>query len=144
MCACAEYAACWFVIEDPQRRSLVCFFLLHHVPRGFSSPRNQGPSLAGADFRAIIKESLLEVLRENPQVLQPTAGDQPQPQVNEGGKLLLCYTPRIPNGSRGGKPPLESVAPVSCRICLSDQVNLSNNYIMFTFKDPSATKPNYF
>ena len=59
-------------------------------------------------------------------MLQPTAGDQPQPQVNEGG------TPRIPNGSRGGQPSpwnlllryhVGSAGQItSGRICLSDQV----------------------
>jgi hypothetical protein len=138
--------------RNVEASSVFSFCIMSH--EGSPVPGTRVQALAGADFRAIIKESLLEVLRENPQVLQPTAGDQPQPQVNEGGKLLLCYTPRIPNGSRGGKPSPWSLLLrylvgsagqiTSGRICLSDQVNLSNNYIMFTFKDPSATKPNYF
>ena len=140
MCACAEYAACWFVIEDPQRRSLVCFFLLHHVPRGFSSPRNQGPSLSWGRFS-----------RDNQGISAGGAAREPagapthcrRPAATTSQRGWYCYTPRIPNGSRGGKPSPWSLLLrylvgsagqiTSGRICLSDQVNLSNNYIMFTF-----------
>ena len=69
---------------------------------GSPFPGTRVQALAGADFCTIIKGSQLEVLRENSQVLQPTAGDQLQTQVNEGGKLLH-RTPRTSNRARGGQ-----------------------------------------
>ena len=69
---------------------------------GSPVPGTKVQALAGADFCTIIKGSQLEVLRENSQVLQPTAGDQPQTQVNEGGKLLH-RTPRTSNRARSGQ-----------------------------------------
>ena len=136
MCACAEYAACWFAIEGlaPATSKPRLFFLFASCPMGVLQSQKPGSraerlndlqrtqqvaripptggissiSLAWEDFCTIIKGSQLEVLGENSQVLQPTAGDQPQTQVNEGGKLLHC-TPRTSNRARGGQLTLWSL-----------------------------------
>ena len=160
MCACAEYAACWFAIEGlaPATSKPRLFFLFASCPMGVLQSQKPGSraerlndlqrtqqvaripptggissiSLAWEDFCTIIKGSQLEVLGENSQVLQPTAGDQPQTQVNEGGKLLHC-TPRTSNRARGGQLTLWSLLfryvgeITSGRICWSSacQIRLS-------------------
>ena len=58
---------------------------------GDESPPATGSEAAtpsGPDLRAMIKDSLLEVLRENPSLLQPPPNDQPQQRApGESGKL---------------------------------------------------------
>ena len=57
-------------------------------------PGTSVQALSGTNFRSIIKESLLEVLRENPEVLQPTTTNV-QHQIGttdgEGGKSTLIF-----------------------------------------------------
>ena len=51
------------------------------------SPGTEAGSLpvAGPDFKALLKDSLAEVLRENPQLLRPAPADPPPPSVPGGG-----------------------------------------------------------
>ena len=69
---------------------LSCCIMTH---KGSAVPGTSVEALSGANFHSLMKESLVEVLRENPQVLQPTASDQPQPQATsrENGKLPFLY-----------------------------------------------------
>ena len=70
---------------------------------GSPVPGTSVQAFSGVNFRSLIKESLLEVLRENPEVLRPATGgvaeDQSQQQSSnrDGGKCapldLLWYTP---------------------------------------------------
>ena len=56
---------------------------------GSPIPGTSVQALSGATFRSLIKESLLEVLHENPQVLRPTADEQPSTQ-SSSGKCVIC------------------------------------------------------
>ena len=65
-------------------------------PSGSSGPSGSpGPSrsaLMGTDFRVLIKESLLEVLQENPQLLQTATAASLQSQRSIGGEPLRVPT----------------------------------------------------
>ena len=56
------------------------------------SPGPSGSALMGTDLRVLIKESLLEVLQENPQLLQTATAASQQSQRSIGGEPLRVPT----------------------------------------------------
>ena len=85
-------------VASTRRVVFLLFFMTTEGSSAPSVPEAAGGSLPIANFKALLKDSLSEVLRENPSLLQPrgeTQRGELAASVGEGGKVIYRLCPGV-------------------------------------------------